>query len=608
MLDEMKNYLQAKPACAQEGQNNCYVWEKMNFNHQDNHLTIDAILNNSELGEIILPFNSNQLTLTDFSYDLMDSNNTQAHMGVMRQDNTYILGAEPGRYHVKMNFTLLDTTRMSLNKVWLATGNININNLSHEAQVSVESTNQTKNNNDNQTKQYNLNADVSIDKTITLNGTRWISNTIINSTQDTNITLPLFEGEHAIHENQLDSEQKNISLSLKAGESVTVESFFLPISEIKVPTLNYPLHLSLHGSELYQAKPIDNTLGYFLQQGQDNQYWFYSKQAPIDLKVLIQKAIVKDTSIISQYNVHSELTQGKLNFMHQIDVHSGLATQLIFTTKEGESIKNVSLNNKTMNYATLSNHTYSVSVDAGDSSIVINTEKTNHGFYISSPFFKLNMPIFNETWSQSTDGIWAVLATGSYHTSIAWVGVLLCMFILSFFVAKNIFPMGVIASFILLFGAMQGGLALIALMLITFSLIQYRKTHIIRDYFMFNVVQILIAILIILTFYLVIDSIHMSLILNHPNLYMSNLDDSENILWFSAYYSHIGGLLYLPLSVYKIIMLLWTFWFAYLIIDRAKWIWASYTYGSFYWKKSPKALAKEEKKSVATNLDTDKTT
>jgi hypothetical protein len=595
-LDEMKTYIESKNSCLDNQMNNCYVWEKMSFNHQGNALIVDAILNNSALDNITLPFNSNQLKLTDFSYDNLDNTSTsvQAHLGILRDKNNYILGSEAGRYHVKMTFDILDMSRISLDRVWLANGNISINNTSHEAQVSLEKSQNTNQDNDNTQKQYNLNPDVSIDKTIILNGTRWVATTTINSTQDTNITVPLLEGEHALDENQLDSTHKNISLSVKSGVASVVQSFFLPTNHIQMVSMNYPIHLNLQGSELYQAQKInDNKNVYSIQNGQNNDFWLYAKTEPINIGILVQKAIVKDTSIVNQYQVNSHIEQGKLMLNHTIEVHSSLANQLNFTTHENETIRSVSINNKNINYATLSNHTYSVPVDEGSTSITILTEKPLTQLYIANPFFKLNMPIYNQNWRQSSDGIWAVLATGNYHTSIAWVGVLLCMLVLSFFVAKRIFPMGVIASFVLLFGAMQGGLPLILLMLITFSFIQYRKTHIIRDYFTFNAFQIIIAALVIVTFYLVINSIHMSLILNHPNLYMSNIDDNDGIVWFSAYHSYIGGLIYLPLWLYKVLMLLWTFWFAYLIIDRAKWMWNAYTFGNLYWKKAPKFMTKQ---------------
>lgn len=593
-LDEMKAYIQSQNACLANNTNNCYIWEKMNFNHQDNHLVVEAILNNSTLDEIILPFNSNQLNLTDFSYDVLDKNTDKNHLGILRDKNTYVIGSDAGRYHIKMTFDILDMSRISLDRVWLASGNININNTSHEAQVSLEKTqsNNTNNNNtENTQKQYNLNADVSIDKTISLNGTRWVANTTISSTQDTNVNFPLLEGEHALDENQLDATHKNISLSVKAGVPSVVQSFFLPTNHIQMAKMDYPIHLHLEGTELYQAQKINNDRDiYTTQNGQNNDSWLYAKQEPINIGILVQKAIVKDTTIVNQYQVNSHIEQGKLILNHTIDVHSSLANQLNFTTSDNEVIRSVNVNGQNINYATLSNHTYSVPVDEGATNIIILTEKPLSALYIAKPFFKLNVPIYNEQWRQSSDGIWAVLATGNYHTSIAWVGVLLCMLVLSFFVANKIFPMGVVASFVLLFGAMQGGLPLILLMLITFSLIQYRKTHIIKDYFNFNAFQIIIAALVIATFFFVINSIHMSLILNHPNLYLSNIDENDGIVWFSAYHSYIGGLVYLPLWLYKVLMLLWTFWFAYLIIDRAKWMWNAYTFGDIYWKKGPKHI------------------
>ena len=584
-LDEMKAYFQSQPACLKD--NSCYVWEQMDFNHQGKNLIVSATLNNTTLDEINLPFNANQLNLTQFNYQNLD-NNKEGKIGLMRNDGVYVLGANPGRYSITMNFNIADSSRISLDKIWKATGNIIINNTSHEAQVSVEKQMAKQ---DNTQKQYNLNDEVMIEKHIILNGTRWIASTTLTSTQDMNLTLPLFVGEHALNENQLDSSGKNISVSLSANEPTTIESFFLPDSHILVPSMNYPIHVTLQGSELYQAKKIENNANiYSITHGQDNDYWLYSKQKPLDIEIQVQKAIVKDTTMINQYEVDTAIEQDKLVATHSIVTHSTIANQLNFTTAKDEIIRSVSLNNQPINYATIKPHTYSVSIDASESQLNIVTERAVPKLYIPNPFFQFNVPIYNQIWKQNTDGLWAVLATGSYHSSIAWVGVLLCMLILSFFVSKKVFPMGVIASFVLLFGAMQGGLPLIALMIITFALIQFRSKSVLKHYFWFNVLQIAIALLVITTFYLVIDSIHMSLILNHPNLYMSNLDDTNNVLWFSAYHAHIGGLLYLPLWLYKVIMLLWTFWFAYLIIDRAKWGWSAYSSGNIYWKNGPKKV------------------
>lgn len=128
--------------------------------------------------------------------------------------------------------------------------------------------------------------------------------------------------------------------------------------------------------------------------------------------------------------------------------------------------------------------------------------------------------------------------------------------------------------------------------------------------FLFNFSQILYAFLTIIALAVLFYAVQQGL-LGKPDMQIAgNGSTAYNLNWYQDQAQETLPKIWVmsvPLTVYRVLMLLWALWLAYSVLNWLKWTWRQYSIGG-YWRKSAKAIAKEkahQEKQAAMRNDTE---
>lgn len=116
--------------------------------------------------------------------------------------------------------------------------------------------------------------------------------------------------------------------------------------------------------------------------------------------------------------------------------------------------------------------------------------------------------------------------------------------------------------------------------------------------FVFNFTQILYAFLTIIALAVLFYAVQQGL-LGKPDMQIAgNGSTAYNLKWYQDQVQETLPriwVLSVPLTVYRVLMLLWALWLAYSVLNWLKWTWKQYSIGG-YWRKSEKKKQKETSK------------
>ena len=132
-------------------------------------------------------------------------------------------------------------------------------------------------------------------------------------------------------------------------------------------------------------------------------------------------------------------------------------------------------------------------------------------------------------------------------------------------------------------------LGLVAVWLVALTL--RGRTTVLPDERNFNLLQIFLCVLSVITLLVLVSSVPSSL-LSNPQMYITgNSSSAFNLQWYQDQTQAAlpqGWVISLPMFAYRILMLLWSLWLAFALMRWIKWGWVQINAGGFWVSEAPK--------------------
>ena len=189
--------------------------------------------------------------------------------------------------------------------------------------------------------------------------------------------------------------------------------------------------------------------------------------------------------------------------------------------------------------------------------------------------------------------------------AVLFWGVVIVILILSYGLARiPLTPLKFRQWFLLLLGLSQLPLEAAGLVAAWLLLLGWRVQKPIGHYRYFNLFQLLLGVLTFISLAILITAVEQGLLGGSPNMQIiGNQSTAFDLNWYqdrSAATLPKAMAVSIPVWMYRIAMLLWSFWLAASLLNWLKWGWQSYSLGGFWHKKPSEIItlnmSKEENK------------
>lgn len=338
--------------------------------------------------------------------------------------------------------------------------------------------------------------------------------------------------------------------------------------------------------------------------------WVFWPQDKLTLDINKPSAIKGETIAVQAVNVNLDTNKSPHEINYSINLKSSLGTKIKIPLPEKLKLVSVNINNNKIPFKEENNLIY-LDVNAGNTLIKLTFDMLEPiGFVHSYPQLKLEMPSNNYSYTVSAPKQrWVLWTSGSnLKSSILLWGILISCLIFSFPLSKAIqSPLGWKSWTLLFFGLSQAGLWGIFFIALWFAIINYKYTEKLNKIkrFDFNIVQVFIVGLTVVVFSLAIKTIAQGL-LNYPNIFIEGINSSSgNLYWYSEQPEQFSPTLFsLPIWTYRVLMFMWSIWFALNIMNWLKWAWEGFN-KSGLWIAAPPVVKPSEVKKEESVDDTE---
>jgi hypothetical protein len=194
---------------------------------------------------------------------------------------------------------------------------------------------------------------------------------------------------------------------------------------------------------------------------------------------------------------------------------------------------------------------------------------------------------------------WVLFTMGpEFGPAVLFWGVLVVIVIVSLGLGKiRLTPLKSWHWFLLLVGLSQIPIESAVIVVAWLMILGWRSDRPIAHANYFNIVQVAIGLLTLISLSLLFDAVQQGL-LGSPEMQITgNQSSAFNLNWYqdrSPSTLPTATLISVPLLVYRLLMLAWSLWLAFALLNWLKWGWKCYSHEGF-WKKKP---VKQEKTAL----------
>ncbi|VAW91930.1 hypothetical protein MNBD_GAMMA21-2837 [hydrothermal vent metagenome] len=306
--------------------------------------------------------------------------------------------------------------------------------------------------------------------------------------------------------------------------------------------------------------------------------------------------IAGNTLTIDSSRLDIETSKRASAYKLWVTIRSSQGGKHQFVMPEGTELQSVKINNRAMPIR-LEDQILTLPITPGKQQVeIIWRLRAEFSNFFKTPKVKLGIESTNNrTYIQMNRDRWVLFVGGpQLGPAVLFWGVLIVLALISIGLGRiKTVPLKSWHWFLLAVGLMQVSIWTALIFLGSFFALAYRQQSAgeLKPW-LFNIMQIGIAILTVVAGIILIVSIHQGL-LGYPDMQIAgNGSSSYNLIWYDDRVSNALSqpwVLSVSIIWYRALMLLWALWLALAVIRWSKWAWTCYVTDGL-WKASPLPL------------------
>jgi hypothetical protein len=324
------------------------------------------------------------------------------------------------------------------------------------------------------------------------------------------------------------------------------------------------------------------------------------------LKITKPQAVAGPTLTIDHSQLQIKPGQRRRQTDLTLRLHSSKAQQHTLILPEKALLQSVLLNNRSIPVKQQGSQV-TLPIHPGDQTVKLHwIEPKALGLWLESPAVNLKLPSVNHHLQvQLGHDRWVLLTMGPDFgpATLIWGLLIVLLFIAVGLAKTGLTPIKWWQWFLLLIGLSQ--IPLFASIVVIAWLLglgfRARQNILAQDYF--NAGQVILALLTLLALATLFYAVQQGLLGSPDMQIVGNQSNAFNLNWYQDRTQELlptATVLSVPLLVYRLLMLLWSLWLAFALLNWLQWGWQCFSKQGL-WKKNT-----QTKKSLAIKNETDK--